>query len=446
LIKIGLFFALSVQDDYCELCHTGLEIAHQAIAAGYTDDQIKAAIAAACPTLPSQYQDICNQGLQNIDDILAMIHNGSSDDEICKKYGLCNVIKAKKAARASNGIGCDFCVGIVNMIEEFLAKQSTEEEIIALVDKLCDLTVEPIKSICDTIVADYIPQIITWINQGITNLKICNKLGFCEDVNASLRRANGISCTMCQTIVAQVEKIMVDTKVESEIIALVEKLCDKFPSPYSTLCNSLVEQYVPVIMQWLEQGLEHLEICQKLGFCTNNSVIRNVNGISCTMCQTIVAQVEKIMVDTKVESEIIALIEKLCEKFPSPYSTLCNSLVEQYVPVIMEWLEQGLEHIEICQKLGFCTTEQVLLARKPLSEANGVTCDVCKQFIQWAEEKLEDITVPALWKLVSVECPKVPYLKYVCALITEDNIKTLVDLLVSKATPEKACTFIKICP
>ena len=62
---------------------------------------------------------------------------------------------------------------------------------------------------------------------------------------------------------------------------------------------------------------------------------------------------------------------------------------------------------------------------------NGIGCDVCKQFTQWAEKELTDLTVTGLWKLISVECPKVPYISKFCALITEEDIQTILNLIIA---------------
>jgi len=336
------------------------------------------------------------------------------------------------------------CTSIVSKIEELLKSGTVESEIATLVAVLCEKFPAPISTLCAGLVEKYVPSIIQWIEQGMEHANICAKLGFCS--NEHLNADNGISCTICKSVVAEIEKIMVDTKVESEIIALLDKLCAKLPQPYSTVCLSLVEQYLPKIMQWLEEGIDHLEICKRIGLCPTDKVARLSNGIGCTICKSIVAEVEKVMVDTKVESEVIALIQELCNKLPAPASTICDALVADFVPQIMEWLEQGLDHLEICQKLGLCSNDTLFLgARVPRELESELTCKVCKDFFQWAEQELKTISVDALWKLVTVECPKVPYLREFCKIINEQNIETFVNLILAKFNPDEACKFIKLC-
>ncbi|OHS97638.1 hypothetical protein TRFO_09344 [Tritrichomonas foetus] len=153
------------------------------------------------------------------------------------------------------------------------------------------------------------------------------------------------------------------------------------------------------------------------------------------------------MKDATVESEIIKLVEQLCETFPAPYSSLCDSLVEQYVPLIMQWIEEGLESLDVCSKIGLCSTQGKKTVRLPKKYVPNTPegCETCKRWFGWALEKLEEITYEALWMLIFEECPKVPYLKYFCEVINEENLDTFYSLLKSSLPPEQCCEWVKAC-
>jgi saposin len=341
----------------CDLCYTAAGIVRDAVNQGYTDDQIKEALKASCPTMPSQFVPVCEKALENIDGILVDIHAGADDKTICTKYGFCaNSIKARSA------------------------------------------------------------------------------------------NDNGFACDICHSLISQIEELMVSGKTVAEIEKILDAWCQKLTGIVGQTCVKIVDTYVPQILKWLEQGLEKANICQKLGFCENSVARLPDNGFTCDMCKQVVTYVETIMKDTKVEAEVAQLVGKLCSKFPAPYDTLCVGVVNQYVPLIMQWLEQGLEKVDICSKIGLCGKELVVFgARIPAEEANGITCDVCKSFFNWAESEIEKYTVPALWKLVNEKCPNVPYLRQFCKIINEDNIQRFVDLILDQVRPEKACAWIRIC-
>lgn len=393
-------------------------------------DKLQSIYATLCETLVSQY----------VPQIMQWLDQGIEHLEICQKLHVCS----SSSYKVKDTILCDLCTDLIAKIEEIIKDTKLEEDVEKLAKEYCDKLGTMYSALCEALVTQYVPQIIEWLDQGLEHAEICQKLHMCAATKVARQPENGLLCNYCVTIVQYIEKLMLDTKVESEVAKLVEKFCAAFPV-FSGVCDKIVEKYVPIIMQWLEQGLEHEEICKKLGFCTN-AIRASSNSFVCDLCTELVAKVEQIMVDTKLEKDVIALAQEYCEKLAVPMSTLCDSLVAQYVPQIMQWLEQGLEHLEICKKISLCpTTFELNVARIPISYENGVTCDVCKDFFKWAEDELEKYTVPYLWKLVNEKCPNVPYLRQFCKIINVQNIETFVNLLISQAPPAKCCQFLKIC-
>ena len=259
---------------------------------------------------------------------------------------------------------------------------------------------------------------------------------------------NSFGCDMCTKVVQYIEQLLKDQTVESEIATLVERLCTTFGSPYDSLCKTVIDSYLPTILEWLEKDLEALDICTKIGLCSTTSSLRKIslpknyqNGIGCDMCTKVVQYIEQLLKDQTVESEIATLVERLCTTFGSPYDSLCKTVIDSYLPTILEWLEKDLEALDICTKIGLCTSQNLRVSK----HKSNSSCDVCKSWFQWAEDNLQNVTVDALWKLVSEECPKVPYLKYFCQTINEQNIEAFVSLILSNLPPEQCCSWIKLC-
>jgi len=457
--KLGMCEKKARKNDFeanamsCEMCKTLVAYIEKIMVSTKVEEEIEALVSKLCVKFPAPYNTLCQSLVhQYIPVIMQWLEQGIEHIDICAKLGMCEK-KARKNDFEANAISCDMCKTLVAYVEKIMVSTKVEEEIEALVSKLCVKFPAPYNTLCQSLVHQYIPVIMQWLEQGLEKVDICAKLGMCEKkARKNDFEANAMSCEMCKTLVAYVEQIMVSTKVEEEIEALVSKLCVKFPAPYNTLCQSLVHQYIPVIMQWLEQGLEKVDICAKLGMCEKKARKNDfeANAISCEMCKSVIAYVEQIMVSTKVEEEIEALVSKLCVKFPAPYNTLCQSLVHQYTPVIMQWLEQGLEKVDICAKLGMCEKKSLkneydFTARLPITDFNGVSCDVCQSFFKWAEGEVKEYSVAGLWKLVHEKCPSVPYIASFCKLITQENINTIVDLILSKIPPQKCCALIHVC-
>jgi len=412
-----------------------------------------------CDKVPAPYGAICDSLVETyIDQIIEWIDQEIDSLEICVRLGICT--GAKKARKASkNDMACDVCQQLVKYVEKLIESETTKEEIIKLCEELCDKIPAPYGAICDTLVETYIEQIIEWVEQEVESLEICQRIGLCPSASKKVRLPKGakndMACETCKQLVKFVENLLESQTAKEEIVKLCEELCDKIPAPYGAICDSLVEAYIDQIIEWVEQEVETLEICQRLGLCPTAKKVRLPKGakndVSCTVCKQVVALIEALMVEEKTEEEITSLVEKLCDQLPSPYGAVCDSLAESYIPVIMQWLDQEIEVLDICKRLGLCTDAKKVVrqARKGTlaarASSNGATCDVCQSFVKWAEKELEEYTVAALWKLVSVDCPKVAYIKNFCAILTESDIETILNLIIAKLTPLKICTWIKVC-
>jgi hypothetical protein len=57
----------------------------------------------------------------------------------------------------------------------------------------------------------------------------------------------------------------------NKIIQLVSTICNLFPSWFPSICKRLVQEYIPVIVQYLELEIEHLKICQRFELCSTGT-------------------------------------------------------------------------------------------------------------------------------------------------------------------------------
>jgi hypothetical protein len=102
---------------------------------------------------------------------------------------------------------------------------------------------------------------------------------------------------------------------------------------------------MPGIVGALDAGESPETICQAIG----------LGDTACDFCHYVVQYIEGIFLDTQVISEIIAIVDAgICANLPGPFEAICTELVGQYVPTIVELIEQGLGPAAVCQKLNFC--------------------------------------------------------------------------------------------
>ena len=299
------------------------------------------------------------------------------------------------------------------------------------------------------------------LKQGIDPHEVCTFISMCDPVQSvkKPRVPKAVdekwTCPMCEFIVKEAEQLLNSTQIPEEILIAVDKLCNLMPEPYGTQCHTIVVVSGSIIISLLKQGIDPHEVCAFISMCDPAPPAKKVrtpkvaDQWSCKMCETVVETIRKSMESTTVIEEVTVIVEQLCDLIQSPYSSLCHTLVKTYTALIMELLDQGLEALDICVRIGLCPG-----TRRPFPHAGvravphpkkSIKCDACKYFMSWAGSQLATVTKQELWRLVSVECPKVEYIKQVCSFITEDNIDTFVDLIAAKVQPQEACEWVALC-
>jgi len=79
-----------------------------------------------------------------------------------------------------------------------------------------------------------------------------------------------VSCAMCQFLVAQVQSF-VETKGNPEIVSLLEDSCNIWTdSEWVDQCKQAVKNFVPVILQKVEQEIDAETICASIGLCSSS--------------------------------------------------------------------------------------------------------------------------------------------------------------------------------
>jgi hypothetical protein len=82
-------------------------------------------------------------------------------------------------------------------------------------------------------------------------------------------------------------------------------------------------------------------------------------GLKCDLCHLGISYVENYLQNNHTETELENVLDNLCYKTPD--SNLCIALVNNYLPQIIELVEQKETPAEICSQLSLCDTHFTLL-------------------------------------------------------------------------------------
>ncbi|XP_030012717.1 prosaposin isoform X1 [Sphaeramia orbicularis] len=177
-----------------------------------------------------------------------------------------------------------------------------------------------------------------------------------------VRARDSPTCTICQYVMKQLEDMLEDHTTEEEVIHAVEKVCTYLPQSMSDECKDLIETYGQAIIELLVQQADPKTVCTVLALCNERSRMyvaaldqtRFKAGGYCEVCKAAVRYIDGILEQNATEADIEEAVRKVCSFLPDSYRSECDSLVEQYEPVLVQLLLQMLDPDFVCMKVGAC--------------------------------------------------------------------------------------------
>jgi len=261
---------------------------------------------------------------------------------------------------------CGLCETLIQYIEGLVEANTTVEEIEQELETICSL-VPAYQQVCDQIVEQGVPQIIQWIEQNETPQQVCTQLGLCSSkdvahpkilpINWGKILGQDAECTDCEYIIGVIEQWMDNTNNQQEIVSAVEIVCTYMPDWEST-CDAIIAAGVPEVIQWIETYENNTMVCTQLGMCSDAEVqIYNAPQPEddCSDCTQLVQWIENWVAQNSTETEITLYLETVCTLIPG-YTTLCDQIVENELPVIIEYLENNESPSTVCGQIGMCSS------------------------------------------------------------------------------------------
>ncbi|CAL1543582.1 unnamed protein product [Lymnaea stagnalis] len=460
------------KDEICDLCKYVVTYIDTFLKENATEAEIEALLQKVCDILPSSIKQQCDSLVQQYGPVIIQLLLQELDPtQVCTAIGLCTGNKVstvptlKSAFQQPKDEICDLCKYVVTYIDTFLKENATEAEIEALLQKVCDILPSSIKQQCDSLVQQYGPVIIQLLLQELDPTQVCTAIGLCTGnkvstvptLKSAFQQPKDEICDLCKYVVTYIDTFLKENATEAEIEALLEKVCKILPSSISQQCDSLVQQYGPVIIQLLLQELEPTQVCSAIGLCTGNKVpilpnlkssVKQPNDELCDLCKYVVTYIDTFVKENATEAEIEALLEKVCKILPSSISQQCDSLVQQYGPVIIQLLLQELDPTQVCSAIGLCTGNHVTsIKSQAIEKVNGPVCALCEYVMQELDQMLaENSTQDQIEAALKKVCDIVPAtLRDECKEFLNTYGPLILQLLVQELQPQQICAAIGLC-
>jgi saposin len=283
--------------------------------------------------------------------VIAWLQAEVTPTEACERLKVCP-LKVVKSVKSENDLKCDLCLELVGEIELGVLDKRTEAQIERELERICRRFPLDVRRVCTSTVENHLTQIIAWINAGKTGKVICETLKFCV-VKPALSE-NDLKCDVCSRLALRVDILLEEGHNEAHIRRELERDCHRLPRELRAGCEQLVANDLHQVIAWLQAEVTPTEVCERLKVCPLKTEVKK-NDVFCDLCKQAVKYVEDLLKDGKVEHEIAVEVKKyVCEQLPFPISTACSGAVDQYLPEILKYLEQGLETLDICVRIGIC--------------------------------------------------------------------------------------------
>lgn len=185
------------------------------------------------------------------------------------------------------------------------------------------------------------------------------------------------------------------------------------------------------------------------------------NGDVCKDCTQIFELLIDMVSNTDLQKKITDDIEKLCVHLPGAAAKLCKDEVEKMLPLTVHFLTAVVKPAEVCKILGLCGSscarqekmlryfaeEALQVAATSNNVQTEMQCSVCIFLFKTVEDLLpKERTEGAVVELLEEVCHLLPSsVRDECQTVIDKFGKTVLDAILSYATPQAICALIHLC-
>ncbi|XP_034402560.1 prosaposin [Cyclopterus lumpus] len=184
-------------------------------------------------------------------------------------------------------------------------------------------------------------------------------------------------------------------------------------------------------------------------------------GDICQDCTQIFELLADLFSNAELQKKMMDGIESLCGHLPGPATAArCKEEVEKMLPLVINFIAGFAKPAEVCKVIGFCGScdkqekmlsyfvkEALQVAAKREHVQPAILCSFCVFLIRSLEDMLpKGSTEKAVIKLLEEICRILPSsYRDQCEAVIGRFSKTVLDAILSYATPQVVCALIQLC-
>jgi len=276
--------------EYCGICVMVAGQLEKTLSSKTTQDEIEQALDQVCGFLPGQFSDECKQFVdQYTPMVIALLTHEVTPQQLCALMGLCPGSKNTSSSTAVNGDAlCELCDVVVQKVEDYIMKNSTEKQIRAALSELCTLLPHTITQECQGFVDLNLDMIMQLLVKEVSPDHVCSAIAACSHATKTSKvlpthktasdstpspashkqYQDGTGCDVCKLLIEAAEQEISANSTEEEIETALKKACSYIPGKAQQFCKDVINEYVPEIVDAIVSGGDPLTVCTKAGLCS----------------------------------------------------------------------------------------------------------------------------------------------------------------------------------
>ncbi|KAJ8022464.1 Prosaposin [Holothuria leucospilota] len=371
---------------------------------------------------------------------------------ICSYTGFCKAEDApRKLLFVPNDL-CSDCTTVAKDVITLLKDPNVQTAIVHQLENICD-DLGSLGPQCRQYVDEYAPLVFNIALQYLTPSTVCSILGLCAEEPEALPEPGDI-CTDCKNFVKDFDAVLNNYTVQEKLLKDLLVLC-KFIPTYQSECEQYLPQYGGLVFEVIAGLLNPKTICKDIKLCQGETtpVAENVQlsnpeaGDPCSECEAIFKDIQTLLSDPAVQKMIISNVETLCSDLGG-LAPICKQYVDQYGPLVINFLIQYIMPQQFCSLAGLCTSdlpEWFLKLKMP--QVDGDLCTDCKALVNDADGLLKNATVQKMFlNDLAVVCKYFGGLSSECKQLILEYGPLVFDYLASIIDPTTICDEIGLCP
>lgn len=435
----------------CNLCKLFIHLIQEELKNPEYENDIKKAVRDVCLLVPSSDKQKCEEFINVYAvTLIKMLSDGTDAGAICSLLNMC--ISRPPVKRDSL---CPLCQDILHFIQEALHDQKDVNEIEKVVEEVCNIVPDSMKSKCDQFISEYSALIISILSEEIDPSLVCPALKICPSVHSREER-----CKHCMISMNNMINRLHNNYEEGHI----KKVIDDFVPPHYSKAVAVelkVSNYENIVDMMVAE-FKADESCVYLDYClpedveeqrnvidsetneVSNSVslqTENIDKPSCEICQLFIKIYEKKLTSATTQREIENMLNKLCNKISkSDLKNDCVKLVDKYVPVLGKLLKDDVNPKELCTVANYCSVSR--------SDSYQSECNVCEAIIGAIEGFLGD---------PRKKSNAVDEIMTICEVFVDERMHNICENLLEQIAPQFLgigvgipswfyCTKLNVCP